>query len=51
MGFHNQCNKLNKFGELFVLKMKERFGIEAIVQGFSSVYDDGLKMEKSYRKH
>lgn len=48
---HEQSvKKLNNFCDLFVLKMKERFGIESVVQGFSSVYSDLLKTEKSYRE-
>jgi sugar diacid utilization regulator len=47
---HQPVKKLNTFCELFVNKMKERFGIESIVQGFSSVYTDYVKIEKSYRE-
>ncbi|MEH7009530.1 PucR family transcriptional regulator [Neobacillus niacini] len=43
-------NKLNTFCELFVDKMKERFGIELIVQGYSGVYSDLRKVEKSYKE-
>lgn len=42
--------KLNKFTDLFVHKMKERFGVEWIVQGISGVYRDYLKVEKSYKE-
>lgn len=50
----DQCEqplkKLNTFCDLFVDKMKERHGIESIVQGFSSIYSDYLKVEKAYRE-
>lgn len=49
-GIGQAINKLNMFCELFVDKMKERFGIESIVQGFSSVYRNLLKVEKSYKE-
>lgn len=42
--------KLNTFCELFVHKMKDRFGIRKIVQSFSSIYSDYLKIEKAYRE-
>lgn len=42
--------KLNTFCELFVHKMKDRFGIGKIVQGFSNVYSDFIKVEKAYRE-
>ncbi len=42
--------KLKTFSELFIDKMKERFGIKSIVQGISAVRDDYRKIEKSYRE-
>ncbi|MFB3160968.1 PucR family transcriptional regulator [Neobacillus sp. 179-J 1A1 HS] len=49
-GNQQPVNKLNAFCELFVVKMKERFGIESIVQGYSSVYCDLGKVEKAYKE-
>ncbi len=41
---------MNQFCEWFVHKMNERFGVDSIVQGFSGVFSDYLKIEKSYRE-
>lgn len=49
-GIGQPLNKLNTFCEKFVDKMKERFGYESIVQGFSGVYSDLQKVEKSYKE-
>lgn len=49
-GIQQPLDKLNKFSDLFVHKMKDRFGIESIIPGFSSVYEDFFKIEKSYRE-
>jgi DNA-binding PucR family transcriptional regulator len=49
-GTQQPVNKLNAFCELFVVKMKERFGINSIVQGYSNVYSDLGKVEKSYKE-
>jgi DNA-binding PucR family transcriptional regulator len=49
-GNQQPVNKLNAFCELFVVKMKERFGIESIVQGYSSVYSHLGKVEKAYKE-
>jgi DNA-binding PucR family transcriptional regulator len=49
-GIEQPVNKLNAFCELFVAKMKERFGIESIVQGYSSVYCDLGKVEKAHKE-
>lgn len=49
-GHKQPVYKLNTFCELFVLKMKERFGVESIVQGFSSVYHELSNVEKSYKE-
>jgi DNA-binding PucR family transcriptional regulator len=48
-GIQQPVKKLNTFCELFVDKMKERFGIESVVQGFSDIYTDLQKVEKSYK--
>lgn len=49
-GIGQPVNNLNTFCELFVDKMKERFGMGSIVQGYSSVYCDLVKVEKSYKE-
>ncbi len=41
---------LEQFCLLFVDKMKERFGIMSITQGFSGVYQDYQRIEKAYRE-
>jgi DNA-binding PucR family transcriptional regulator len=42
--------KLNKFCKRFIEKMQERYKIKSIVQGFGGIYDDFMKIEKSYRE-
>lgn len=39
---------LHKFSDEFISKMKERYGIESIIQGFSGLRSDYTKVEKSY---
>lgn len=41
---------LNSFCERFINKMKERYGIDSLIHGYSSLYSDFLKVEKSYQE-
>lgn len=45
-----QIHNLNQFCELTVEKMKERYGVTAIVPAFSGIYHDYQKIAKAYHE-